>query len=142
MNVRRSVLFAFAFLFFFFSAEFSSSSSPSDAFDAKFTGRTMRVDLFHTGGPKGETVALDRVVDDGPWPGSRTRLLDETNLGSHFFEVRDVRTNRILFSRGYASIYSEWETTEEAKKTSRTLSESLRLPWPKDKVQIVLMRRD
>ena len=102
----------------------------------------MRVDLFHTGGPKGETVALDRVVDDGPWPGSRTRLLDETNLGSHFFEVRDVRTNRILFSRGYASIYSEWETTEEAKKTSRTLPESLRLPWPKDKVQIVLMRRD
>ena len=27
----------------------------------------MRVDYFHTGGPKsGETISLDRVVNDGP----------------------------------------------------------------------------
>ena len=34
--------------------------------------RTLRVDYFHTGGPKsGETFALDRVVNDGPWPVGR-----------------------------------------------------------------------
>ena len=44
--------------------------------------KTMRVDYFHTGGPKaGEIVSLDRVVNDGPWPGSRTQLTDTTNLG-------------------------------------------------------------
>ncbi|HMA29401.1 MAG TPA: M64 family metallopeptidase [Thermoanaerobaculia bacterium] len=135
-------------------SSFSASSAPpspasasptpaaSPAFDARFTGRTMRVDLFHTGGPKGEVVALDRCVDDGPWPGSRTRLLDETNLGSHLFEVRDARTNRVIFSRGFSSIYSEWEQTDEVKHVSRTFPESLRLPWPREKVRIVLERRD
>ena len=35
-------------------------------------GRTMRVDYLHTGGVAGETVKLDAVVAEGPWPGSRT----------------------------------------------------------------------
>lgn len=52
-----------------------------DPFTRDFTAGTMRVDYFHTGGPGGEVVALDRVVNDGPWAGSRTRLLDDTNLG-------------------------------------------------------------
>ena len=153
VNVRRPLILAAALpALFLFKEVFLSSllfSSPSSAetsspnpFDACFTGRTMRVDLFHTGGPKGEIVALDRVVDDGPWPGSRTRLLDETNLGSHLFEVRDVRTNRVIFSRGYSSMYSEWEQTEEVKRISRTFPESLRFPWPREKVRIVLERRD
>ena len=43
----------------------------------------MRVDYFHTGGAGQEIVALDRVVSDGPWPGSRTRLIDDTNLGKY-----------------------------------------------------------
>ena len=141
MKALRALAPLGAFLVFTFVA-FSSSPMSSDAFEAKFTGRTMRVDLFHTGGLAGETVALDRAVDDGPWPGSRSRLLDDTNLGSHFFEVRDVRTNQALFSRGYSSIYSEWETTDEAKRTARTFPESLRLPWPKERVQVVLKRRD
>ena len=53
-----------------------SQQSPSPwSFD-----KTMRVDYFHTGGPKsGETVALDRVVNDGAWPGSRTQLVDTTS---------------------------------------------------------------
>jgi len=148
MKLRRPLIIAAAlptlFLFkeIFFSSSSSADISSSDSFAARFTDRTMRVDLFHTGGPKGETVALDRAVDDGPWAGSRTRLLDETNLGSNFFEVRDPRTNRVVFSRGYSSIFSEWEQTEEARRAARTFPESLRFPWPREKVRIVLERRD
>ena len=152
MRLRRSLapaLLAAAPLFLFaeksssLSSVSSSSSTPS-AFDAAFARRTMRLDLFHTGGPKGEVFAVAGAgpADDGPWAGSLTRLLDDTNLGTHFFEVRDPKTNRILFSRGYSSIYAEWETTGEPKKASRTFPESLRFPWPKEPVQVVLSRRD
>src|SRR5512135_2735483 len=101
MSLRRSLapaLLAAAPLFLFAGKSFSlssvsPSSSPSSpsAFDAAFTRRTMRLDLFHTGGPKGEVfaVAAAGAVDDGPWAGSLTRLLDDTNLGTYFFEVRD-----------------------------------------------------
>ena len=46
------------------------------AFSMLFTPKTMRVDYFHTGDHGREIVALDRVVSDGPWAGSTTRLLD------------------------------------------------------------------
>jgi hypothetical protein len=147
MRICRSVVVALGvcgLTLFLFAEVSSSNSSPSSSspFDAAFTRRTMRLDLFHTGGPKGEVVAVDRAVDDGPWAGSLTRLLDDTNLGTYFFEVRDPKRNRAVFSRGYSSLYAEWETTPEAKKASRTFSESLRFPWPKEPVQVVLSRRD
>ena len=112
-------------------------------FDQLFTDRTMRVDYFHTSTPKGdEIIALDRVVNDGPWPGSRTQLVDTSNLGKYYFEVIDRETNQVIFSRGFASVFGEYETTPEAKERAATFHESLRFPWPKVPVQVVLKKRD
>lgn len=102
----------------------------------------MRVDYFHSGGPGGEALALDRVVSDGPWAGSRTQLIDDTNLGKYLFEVIDRGTSRMIYSRGFASIYGEWETTAEVRSARRTFHESLRFPWPKGPVHIILRKRD
>jgi IgA Peptidase M64/Peptidase M64 N-terminus len=111
--------------------------------DAPFDfSRTMRVDYFHTGGPKsGETVSLDRVVNDGPWAGSRTQLVDGTDLGKYLFEARDASSGSVLYSRGFASIYGEWETTAEVKTAHRTFHESVRFPWPARPVRVVLKKR-
>jgi hypothetical protein len=104
--------------------------------------RTMRVDYFHTGGPtSSETLSLDRIVNDGPWAGSRTMLIDPTNLGKYFFEVRDKANGRVIYSRGFASLFGEWETTAEAKTDHRTFHESLRFPWPGSPVQVTLRKR-
>lgn len=111
-------------------------------YPAAFTGDTMRIDYFHTGGPgRAETVALDRVVNDGPWPGSRTRLVDPTGLGAYLFEARDTASGTLLYSRGFSSIYGEWETTGEQKTTHRTFHESVRMPWPLRPVTVTLNRR-
>lgn len=120
-----------------------SSQRPEAAgYDRYFTADTMRVDYFHTGGPKsGETLSLDRVVNDGPWPGSRTQLVDDTNLGKYLFEVRDKASGALLYSRGFASVFGEWETTAEAKSAHRTYHESLRFPWPKRPVVVELKKR-
>ena len=101
----------------------------------------MRVDYFHTGGRGAEVVALDRVVSDGSWAGSRTRLVDGTNLGAYLFDVVDPQTNQAIYSRGFGSLYGEWETTAESKRISRTFHESLRFPWPKATVHVVLKKR-
>lgn len=120
-----------------------SAGMPSPAqFDRYFTTGTMRVDYFHTGGPKaGETISLDRVVNDGAWAGSRTQLVDSTNLGNYLFEVREKTGGTVIYSRGFSSIYGEWQTTDEAKSAHRTFHESLRFPWPKQTVSIVLKKR-
>lgn len=110
-------------------------------YDAHFTDRTMRVDYYQTGGLGQQIVSLDRVVSDGPWPGSRTQLIDGTGLGVYRFEVRDAATNALLFSRGFASTFGEWLTTAEAGRVHRTFHESLRFPWPRRPVTVLLQRR-
>jgi hypothetical protein len=104
--------------------------------------RTLRLDYFHTAGPAEERFALDGLVLEGPWPGNPARPIDDTNLGKYLFEVVDRATNRVVYSRGFASICGEWETTDEAKSAFRTFHESLRFPEPKGPVQVVLKKRD
>jgi hypothetical protein len=105
--------------------------------------RTMRFDYYHTGNATQEMFSVDRVmIEPAPWPGNLQKNIDETNLGKYFFEVRDRNTNRVLYSRGFASVYGEWETTDEAKSINRTFQESLRFPAPEAPVQVVLKKRD
>jgi IgA Peptidase M64/Peptidase M64 N-terminus len=103
--------------------------------------RTMRLDYYHTGTATEERFSLDRVVIEPlPWAGGQA--IDDTNLGKYFFEVVDRGTNRPLYSRGFASIYGEWEVTAEAKTVTRTFHESLRFPAPDGAVQVTLKKRD
>ena len=118
-----------------------TASSPRGSFDDHFTGRTLRFDYDHVGNATEEHVAPSGFRLEGPWPGSRTRLVDDTNLGKYLFQVIDPRDNRVLYSRGFASIYGEWETTGEARRQWRSLQESQRFPEPKHDVQLVLKKR-
>ena len=126
----------FLLAFFFVTNAFAAQ------FDELFLDKTMRVNYFHTGVRGEEIIALDSVVSDGPWPGSRTRLIDSMNLGNYFFEVVDRETNQAIYSRGFASVFGEWATTDEAAQRAGTLAESVRFPWPRKPVQLVIKKRD
>ncbi|HEX4961118.1 MAG TPA: M64 family metallopeptidase [Thermoanaerobaculia bacterium] len=116
--------------------------APASGFDAHFTGRTLRFDYFHSGTAKEEHVSFDGLRLEGEWPGSRTRLLDGSNLGKYLFEEIDLATNQAVWSRGFSSIYGEWETTGEAGAGFwRTFHESMRFPEPRGRVQLVLKKR-
>ncbi len=104
---------------------------------------TMRVDYFHTGNATEERFSLDRIVVERlPWPGNPARPIDETNRGKYLFEVIDNATGKALFSRGFSSIYGEWETTPEAMRMNRTFSESLRFPLVDTPARIIVKKRD
>jgi hypothetical protein len=104
--------------------------------------RTLRVDFFHTGDATHELFSLERLVlEPAPWPGNPQRPLDDTGLGNYFFEVRNASSGALLYSRGFSSIYGEWEDTAAAKERVRTFSESLRFPLPNEKVEVTLKKR-
>ena len=104
---------------------------------------TMRLDYYHTGDASQEVFSVDRVVIEPlPWPGDMAQAIDSSNLGKYIFEIRDAKTKQLLYSRGFASIYGEWETTDEAKTIKRTFQESLRFPAPAAPVTVVLKKRD
>jgi hypothetical protein len=111
-------------------------------YETWFIDKTMRLDYYHTGTSKEEHFAIDQVVSDGKWPGSKTILMDPLELGLYFFEVRDKASDRVLYSRGFASIFGEWQSTPEADKEWGTYHESLRFPWPLKTVMITLQKRN
>jgi hypothetical protein len=110
-------------------------------FDDDFTGQTLRVDYHHSGTATEEHFSLDRTRIEGPWPGSRTQMLDGGGLGKYRVEVTDIKTQRVLYSRGFASIYGEWETTGDARETFRTIEEAVRVPEPRGPFQLAIRKR-
>ena len=141
-NRLRAVAGVFAVLLVVLSLGFRLAAQSTPSFETLFENKTMRVDYVQSGRLGEEIIALDQVVSDGAWAGSRTRLVDDLNLGKYLFEVIDRRTNQVVYSRGFASIYGEWETTAEARDIFRSFHESLRFPWPNAPVQVVLKVRD
>ncbi len=104
---------------------------------------TLRVDLTHFGNATSEQFAISRVVVEPlPWPGSASQTLDDTNLGKYRFEVVERSSQRVLYSRGFASIYGEWETTADAAAGNGAFEESLRFPRPAGPVQLRIQKRD
>lgn len=111
-------------------------------FENYFLDKTMRVDYIHAGTASEEHFAKDQVVSDGIWSGSKVSLLDNLNLGLYFFEILDRETKVLLYSRGFASVFGEWQTTPDANDNWGAFGESLRFPWPKKAVIIILKKRD
>ncbi len=120
----------------------SAGLAPQPAYREFFTGETTRVDYVHAGGPGAEARTLQAVRADGPWAGSETRLIDPTNLGPSLLEIVDAASNRTIFSRGFGSLYDEWTTTPGARGSGRVFHETVRFPWPKHPVRLVIDRRD
>jgi hypothetical protein len=119
----------------------SAAAPGQPGFDESFTGRTLRFDYLHVGTAGEEHVAPAGFRLEGGWPGSRTELVDTTDLGKYLFEVRDLATHRVIWSRGFCSIYGEWETTGAAKAGWGAFEESQRFPEPRQPVQLVLHER-
>ncbi len=106
--------------------------------------QTLRLDYFHVGGRGVELFALDRLrVEPLPWPGHPSRAADDGTLGLYRFEVRDA-AGALLQARGFASVFGEWATTEEAGSAHRAFHESIRFPAPArpGPVHVRLFKRD
>jgi len=114
------------------------------AFAAHFRDETLRIDYFHTGDAKTETVALDAVHRQGAWAGSRVHLVDDLDLGRYCAKLYDAAGGALLWSRGFDSYFGEWQTTGDAGRgVQRTYHESVLAPCPRDSVVFALeSRRD
>jgi hypothetical protein len=111
-------------------------------FNKYFLDKTMRLDYFHSGTAKEEHFATDRIVSDGIWSGSKKILTDDLKLGLYFFELVDKESKILLYSRGFGSVFGEWQTIPEAVEKWGTFHESLRFPWPLKPVSLILKKRD
>ena len=107
------------------------------------TPDTLRVDYYHGGDADSEMFSLHRVVREPlPWPGNPAKPIDTLGLGHFLFQVEDPESGEVLFSRGYSSIFQEWQHTGEAREMNRTFHESVRFPDPGQTVRLRVLKRN
>lgn len=111
-------------------------------FNHYFKDKTLRIDYYHTGKVDQEIFALDQLFEQGIWAGSKINLIDTLNLGKYLIKIQDAESGRLIYSRGFSSLYGEWETTAEAKIRFRTFHESALVPLPKNPVKLQIAKRD
>lgn len=101
-----------------------------------FTSNTMRIDYIHAGNNHSEKYYVKQIKMEPFWGGSKTQLIDTYKFGNYFFEVYDESTSVLLYSRGYSSLFKEWQTTPEASLIEKAFYESVIFPFPKNKVVV------
>ncbi len=116
--------------------------TASAQFSNYFYNKSLRMDYYHSGNDTSEFYTFDELIEEPYWGGSHVNLADTFNYGNYYVKVFAVKNDSLLYSRGYSSLFREWQTTEEAKKISRSFSESVVIPYPKEKVRIELYSRN
>ena len=111
-------------------------------FNQYFLDKTLRLDYYHTGNDTSDSYSYDELIEEPYWGGSKTNLLDKFDYGKYKFIVKDYESGIEIYSRTYSTLFSEWQTTDEAKQTVKSFSETIVFPYPKNNVVVEFYSRD
>jgi hypothetical protein len=111
------------------------------SFDKYFTDKVLRFDYMLAGNSTKTTLYPVGMKEEPYFGGSRTQLTDPFDYGNFKYEVFDAAGNTLIYSRGFCTLYQEWQTTAEARVMERSFYEVATMPFPKNKVKFVLSIR-
>jgi len=107
-----------------------------------FTTQTLRLDYFLAGN-SGEEFAFFREMKQEPfWGGSKQNLIDPYNYGTYRYCVYDSATNEMIYSKGFCSLFQEWQFTAEAKMMRRAFPMTAVIPFPKRTIRFLIEKRN
>jgi len=111
-------------------------------FDDYFFEKTLRLDFYHYGNCENETINFNELIEEPYWGGSKKNLVDVFNYGYYMLKVFDNASNKLIYSRGFSTLFQEWQTTKEAKEIYRAYPGSVVMPYPKVQIRVEIHRRD
>lgn len=112
-------------------------------FDKYFEDETLRLDYYHTGNDTSEIITLDHIYRYDTWAGNPDNCIDQFDNGKYYVKIYDRDSNALIFSRGYNTIFGEYQTTTPAMNgIKKTFHESVLIPCPKNPFFMVLESRD
>lgn len=113
----------------------------SAQFEKYFYNKTLRLDYVHTGNVTSDAYALDELIEEPHWGGSKVNLVSALDYGDYKFTLTDIGSGAVIYSHSYSSLFSEWQTTAEAKETFRSYPENVVFPFPKKPVMVDFYNR-
>ena len=135
--MKKTLIFLFALVLSMFAR------AQSVSFDQYFLEEgSLRMDVFQCGTAEGSHYVFERFVLEPYFGGSKVNLIDPFNFGTNRVKVVDALTNTLIYSRGYNTLFREWQTTDEATRMERCYEESVSVPMPRNEAYIILEIRN
>jgi hypothetical protein len=111
-------------------------------FDDFFIKKTLRLDYVQAGDANSSVIYFEQMKCEPFWGGTVKNLLDKFNYGEYRICVNDLASGKLIYSRGYSTLFQEWQTSDEAKVLPRSFYETVVFPFPKKPVKVELQRRN
>ncbi|MFV0521376.1 MAG: M64 family metallopeptidase [Mangrovibacterium sp.] len=110
-------------------------------YDDYFTDNALRID-FTLAGSSSETKAhIEQLRKLKTYSDSQKHLIDTKMYGDYRYTLYDKKTDSLLFSKGFNSLFREWQSTPEAEKMTRSYYHCVIMPFPLREVIFKLEQR-
>jgi len=120
----------------------SSVSVAANSYGTWFQEKGLRIDYLHRGTFSSEELIFERFIEERYWGGSQVHLLDTFGYGDYYLEVVDSVSGAVIYSRGYSTLFPEWQSTAMAVNDTGVFKEALVIPFPHVPVFIEIFRRN
>jgi len=111
-------------------------------FNKYFENKTLRIDFALSGNAQTQSAAIIQLREEPVWGGPIKNLIDKFNYGGYYVNIYDKGSNKLIYSRGFNTLFEEWRTTKEAETETQSWTNCAVTPFPKSKVVVELTARD
>lgn len=118
------------------------STFAQSEFDTYFEKKSLRVDFALSGNTQFQAAAIQQLREEPVWGGPVKNLIDKFNYGGYYVNVYDKASNKLIYSRGFNTLFEEWRSTEQAKTETQSWTNSASIPFPKSKIVLEITARD
>lgn len=108
----------------------TSAGVQGRTFNESFADSTLRLDYIVAGNAKESNVFLNSQTKSAGWSGRRHNLDKIPMTGNGIVTVCDSLTGDTIYRHSFSTLFREWQSTDEASKTSRSFENSFLVPLP------------
>jgi len=113
-----------------------------DKFNTYFERKTLRIDFTLSGNSTFQTAAIEQMREEPIWGGPVSNLIDKFGYGGYYVNVFDKKSNELIYSRGFNTLFEEWQSTDQAKEETQAWTNTVVLPFPKQEIVFEILARN
>lgn len=127
----------FLYVFFVFLLVKSQAQQQTNVFSFD---NSLRIDFYISGDANSEKIILSQLKKEPYWGGSKKNLI-HPDYGEFRLQVFDTQTQKVIFSKGFNSLFNEWQHIEQAKSETRLFQHSMQIPFPNKILKLTIEKR-
>ena len=107
-------------------------------FEDYFIDGTLRIDYTFSGDQTHQDIYVDELVSLPKWYGRRQRLAELPLRGNGQITVQSKTDGQVVYRHSFSSLFQEWLSTEESKRTRKSFENVFLIPFPKQPVAVTI----